>query len=265
MTGQLVRRNSQTQPGGTVTYSVWVWSTVQARNVSASVSASGQAVKQAKFALCPSANGRTCAVGSLPAFQAVELLVTDQIETTALPGNQVTLTVNVQGTADASSSALSPAEATIATVVSQPTTSPAPIDTNPGIGTGVPPPTFPGLPGTTVTPGPISSLFPVVTPSATPSATATGQQPKKHKVTRVTATASSLPLDPRLIGGQVAGLAVLAAAITMVVARLSLRTPQLAAQSASVAGAPPVPEPKAPAPAEIPETPAAETAADKPE
>jgi hypothetical protein len=37
-----------------------------------------------------------------------------------------------------------------------------------------------------------------------------------------------LPLDPRLIGGQLAGLAVLAAAITMAVARLSLRTPQAA-------------------------------------
>jgi hypothetical protein len=37
-----------------------------------------------------------------------------------------------------------------------------------------------------------------------------------------------VPLDPRLIGGQLAGLAVLAAAITMVVARLSLRTPQSA-------------------------------------
>jgi len=54
-----------------------------------------------------------------------------------------------------------------------------------------------------------------------------------------------LPLDPRLIGGQLAGLAVLAAAITMVVARLSLRTPQLAsaAPSGQPAAAPPPPQP----------------------
>ncbi len=221
-----------------MTYSVWIWSTVKARHVTASVSASGQSVRQAKFALCPAARNTTCAIGALPAFQAVEILVTDHIEKAALPGDQVTLMVTVQGESDNSSpQALSPAEATIATVVGQASASPAPIDT----GTTLPPPeSVPGLPSTTVTPGSITSLFPVVTPGATPSA----DQPKrakKRKVTRVTSTASSLPLDPRLIGGQVAGLAVLAAAVTMVVARLSFRTPQPAGQ--------PVP-PGPPAPAE---------------
>jgi hypothetical protein len=57
-----------------------------------------------------------------------------------------------------------------------------------------------------------------------------------------------VPLDPRLIGGQLAGLAVLAAAITMVVARLSLRTPQSAdaGQPVKDGGVPPAgnePEP----------------------
>lgn len=225
-----------------MTYSVWVWSTVEAKNVRATVSASGQGVRQAKFALCPSARGASCAVGSLPAFQAVELLVTDQIQKTALPGDQITLTVNVEGSAD-SSGALSPAEATIATVVGQSSSSPAPIDTEPG----TLPPTVPGLPGTTVTPTGIGSLFPVITPSSTPSSPS-AKPTGNAKVTKVTPTASSLPLDPRLIGGQVAGLAVLAAAITMVVARLSLRTPQVVAQSgaAAVPTAPPAPRDPAP-------------------
>ena len=270
-----MRRNSHTQPGGLVTYSVWVWSTVEAKNVRATVSASGQAVRQAKFALCPSARGATCAVGSLPAFQAVELLVTDQIQTTALPGDQVTLTVNVEGSAD-SSGALSPAEATIATVVGQSPSSPAPIETDPGTGL---PPTVPGLPGTTVAPTGIASLFPVITPSSTPSSPS-AKPSGDAKVTKVTPTASSLPLDPRLIGGQVAGLAVLAAAITMVVARLSLRTPQVAQSgAAAVPTAPPAPRdpappnpappspqnPQNPAPADTPQASADPESADKPE
>jgi hypothetical protein len=84
-------------------------------------------------------------------------------------------------------------------------------------------------------------LFPVVTPSA-PS-TPNPARRENRKVAKAATTASSLPFDPRLIGGQLAGLAVLAAAITMVVARLSLRTPQeLAAQSGQAAAAAP-PEP----------------------
>jgi hypothetical protein len=35
-----------------------------------------------------------------------------------------------------------------------------------------------------------------------------------------------VPLDARLIGGQLAGLAVLAGAVTIAIARLSLRTPK---------------------------------------
>jgi hypothetical protein len=38
--------------------------------------------------------------------------------------------------------------------------------------------------------------------------------------------AATVPLDARLIGGQLAGLAVLAGAVTMAIARLSLRTPK---------------------------------------
>jgi hypothetical protein len=60
--------------------------------------------------------------------------------------------------------------------------------------------------------------FPQVTPSPDPSASST-----PVKVSEVSA---SFPLSTRLVGGQIIGLAVLAAAITIAVARLSLRKPR---------------------------------------
>ena len=51
----------------------------------------------------------------------------------------------------------------------------------------------------------------------------TGRRP--HHINAL-ATSATLPLDPRLIGGQLAGLAVLAGAIAIAIARLSLRSPK---------------------------------------
>jgi hypothetical protein len=245
VTSELVRSDSRTTPGGVVTYSVWFWSTVKARHVTASVSSYGKFVEDQSLSLCPATNGGVCSVGELPANQQFEVLVTDKIGKNASAGEQIGITVNVQGQTDTGGT-LSPAEASVATVLNHPGSSPtSPIGTEPPPGT-IPPPANPepGLPqpGTTVTPGSISSLFPVVTPSSSPpsssSKSSSGQ--KKHGGTKVTTVASSSPIDTKLIGGQLAGLAVLAAAITMVVARLSLRTPQTAAAAAPTgAGAPP--------------------------
>ena len=138
-------------------------------------------------------------------------MITDQVRAAATVGAAITLTVNV----DASS--LSPAEAAVTTVVSQ----------QPPVGGSIPPlppTTLQPIPGNTITPPSLGGLFPTVTPTSSPSAKE--KQKAAGKVTRATQASSALPLDPRLIGGQLAGLAVLAAAITMVVARLSLRTPQ---------------------------------------
>jgi hypothetical protein len=44
---------------------------------------------------------------------------------------------------------------------------------------------------------------------------------------------ATVPLDDRLIGGQLAGLAVLAGAVAMAIARLSLRTPKPPQDNAS--------------------------------
>lgn len=230
MTGQLVQHSSSTRPGGTVTYAIWVWSTVPAGKVTVSASSSARSMKFPRFTLCPSAHGTRCTISRLPANQAFELTVTDQVRHAATAGAAITLTV----TADASP--LSPAEAAVTTVVSK--------STQPPVGNSIPPvpplppTTFQPIPSATITPPGLSGLFPTVTPQASSSSPGRGQHGQSRKATRIAQTSSALPLDPRLIGGQLAGLAVLAAAITMVVARLSLRTPQPAGQAPAAPAAP---------------------------
>jgi hypothetical protein len=211
------------------------------------VSSFGTDVKGQKLSLCPAANGKACSVGELPANQQFELVVTDQIGKNATPGEQIGVTINVQGEAD-TGGALSPAEASVATVLeSSSSTSNPPTGGEPPI--TIPPPTNPdpGIPGTTITPGGLSTLFPTITPSSSPPANGPKSTSKRHSGTKVETVASSSPIDPKLIGGQLAGLAVLAAAITMVVARLSLRTPQAATSSGTTVAAAPPPEPTTPA------------------
>jgi len=82
--------------------------------------------------------------------------------------------------------------------------------------------TISGLSGLGVQPtGNLGAAFPQVSPSPSASgATATAGHGHSTKTIDLSA---GLPLDVRLIGGQVIGLAVLAAAVTIAVARLSLR------------------------------------------
>jgi hypothetical protein len=170
-------------------------------------------MKFPRYTLCPAAHGTKCTIGTLPANQAFELMITDKVRAAATIGAAITLTVNV----DAAS--LSPAEAAVTTVVSQRSHAPVGNSVPP-----LPPTTLQPIPGATITPPSLGGLFPTVTPLASPAAKQKHQQ--SRKAARIAQTSSALPLDPRLIGGQLAGLAVLAAAITMVVARLSLRTAQ---------------------------------------
>ena len=84
-----------------------------------------------------------------------------------------------------------------------------------------------------------SGLFPTVGPAPSPSTSAPlGLPPvKPHKTIRVADAAATVPLDSRLIGGQLAGLAVLIGAVVLAIARLSLRTPKPAEDKG--AGKPP--------------------------
>lgn len=239
VTAQIVQQQSTIWPGGQISYSIWVWSTQPASAVTATATSHGLASGPPTFTLCPAAQNNTCTIGNLATDQAIELLVANPIGTTATVGEQVTLNLTVQG------SGVSPAAAALTASVG--TASPTPSVTP---STSPPPPItapqFPAAPGSTVTPNNLNSIFPVVTPTPALSIT----PPKKGRVTAATPTSSTLPLDPRLIGGQLAGLAILAAAVTLVVARLSLRpatpTAPAAPTEPSAPGAPaspPVPSP----------------------
>jgi hypothetical protein len=86
---------------------------------------------------------------------------------------------------------------------------------------------LPPLPsGAFTSPTDPSGLFPTVSPSSSGSAAASGGATKDPKQSDATTASATLPLDSRLIGGQLAGLVLLAAAIAIAIARLSLRAPR---------------------------------------
>jgi hypothetical protein len=180
-------------------------------------------VSAARFTVCPSARGTVCKVGNLPVGQADELLASVKVGHSATVGKKVTLTATASG--KSASSFHAAASVVIATA---PQVSPSPSSSIPPL-PSLPAPTLPGsvlgLSGTGIGPGNPGNLFPTVTPgaSASPTSPATGSGRNPHRVNAVPASAT-LPLDPRLIGGQLAGLAVLAGAIAIAIARLSLRT-----------------------------------------
>ena len=85
--------------------------------------------------------------------------------------------------------------------------------------------------------GNAAGLFPALTPSANPPAVT--HDPQK---TRTVANTSALPLGAHVIGAQLAGLAVLALAFVLAVARLSLRRRSAPAKAGSAA----LPQPRNP-------------------
>jgi hypothetical protein len=158
----------------------------------------------------------------MPAGMSDELQVSVKVRKSATPGEQVKLTASATATgavgAQASASAVT-------------ITAPAPstsTGTTPPPGSALPPVSLPPLPDLGISPSNPSGLFPTVSPGAStspspsPQATATAGHARVHVVT----AAATVPLSPRLIGGQLAGLVVLASAVGIAIARLSLRAPR---------------------------------------
>src|SRR5262245_42788545 len=185
VTNQLVANSTQTFPGGFVTYSIWVWSTVRTIGVTATLSHKARSQMAPAFIMCPTVNKNTCKLGTLPANRATEMLVTDQGKKTAQPGDPINLTVTING------NSRSPATATVTTMV-----------TKRGNGETILPPLPPVPPvtlvppGAVITPPTLSGLFPTVTPSATPAVTPDNPNSSSSSgnVTRVAQVSSSLPL-----------------------------------------------------------------------
>jgi hypothetical protein len=177
------------------------------------------------FTICQPSGKPTCSVSGLKAGQHIQV----QAELT-VPKDRAgkSVTLDVAGTshqATNSASASDTIQVKSKTPHNSPTPTPTPTtggggNTLPtGTGGGVPPGN--SFPGAGPTPGNLGSAFPPVSPSPNVSPTT----PRQHKQQPVKAIdlSAGLPLDVRLIGGQVIGLAILAAAVTIAVARLSLR------------------------------------------
>jgi hypothetical protein len=221
---QTLGGSNTVDPGTTVHYAIWVWLT-SGTNGSAKIEVDARPSRvNPSFTVCEPTGGSKCTVSGLKAG----LHVQTQAKLRAakdLAGRDITLTVTAT-----SKEAINSATATDKIEVSKPKTkhhssSPTPTPTyNPNAGYG----SYPGsnsgsYPGVSNPYGNLGSALPPVSPSPNVSpSTAAGQQQHQHQV-EVTDLSAGLPLDVRLIGGQVIGLAILAAAITIAVARLSLR------------------------------------------
>jgi hypothetical protein len=176
-------------------------------------------VQDPSFTVCPDASGQTCKLGHVPVGQADELQVRVPVGAKAALGEQVQLIA----TATASTSSFSgSATDVVVTASSGPTTQP----TTSAPGPVLPPVTLPPVAQTGVTPGNPAGLFPTVSPASPATSAPTVPSAKPRKTVRVADVAATVPLDPRLIGGQLVGLAVLAGAVAVAIARLSLRTPK---------------------------------------
>jgi hypothetical protein len=211
---------SQVRAGHKATFVVWVWSAKEA-SYGASVRASIGTAKDVDapgFMICPVPDGTTCRVGNLPVGQVDELETAVDVQSKAALGEQVTLTA-----AASAKGSLSDSGSATDVVVLTPTVSP----TLPGV--TLPPTSLPPIPGTATSPSNPAGLFPTVPPSTSPSTSTPGfprVRPHSGAHPAVAAASATVPVDARLIGGQLAGLAVLAGAIAIAVVRLSLRRPR---------------------------------------
>jgi outer membrane biosynthesis protein TonB len=215
--------SSKVHPGGNATYAIWVWSTGAASNAATVTVTIGQVsdVESPTFTVCAQAKGDACSVGDLLTSQSDELVAAAHVRDTAAAGEKVTLTA----TAKATKADSFDADATI-DVVAASTSTGSGTTTSSGVGDSLPGTSLPTLPDGSFTStggSDPSGLFPTVSPNGSATASSSpGRNGSRH--VDATTVSSTLPLDSRLIGGQLAGLVVLASAIAIAIARLSLRS-----------------------------------------
>jgi hypothetical protein len=215
---QAFNTDAHVRPGGTASYVIWVWTTSKkAKDVKVSLSARHVShVAAPRFTVCPKADGAVCTVGTLPLKQADELKVGVKVHGSASAGGRITLTAKARAAAGATGSR-DKATITIAAA-------PSPTITLPPLPAAtIPAGALPAPPGAATSPTDPSGLFPTVSPSPDSGSGRGTPGGKSPKHLRITTTSATVPLDSRLLGGQIAGLAVLAGAVAVAIARLSLR------------------------------------------
>ena len=209
---------ARVKEGGQARYAIWV-TLVGKVNGTAKIKIAAKPGKLSpSFTVCSTPGGATCSTG-LTAGTAVQLRAA-----IAVPGNAAGthITLTATGTSAQAAASASAAGSVTVTAASTPATTPSDPATDPvGVGAALPgglPPGelssagLPQLPGAVTDP---SVAFPQVSPTPDPT-----PSPDPVHVSEVSA---SFPLSTRLVGGQIIGLAVLATAVTIAVARLSLR------------------------------------------
>lgn len=223
---------AQVAPGGYANFVMWVWAE-QALSTGTDVAVKLSVLNAPTFGspafiVCPpdSSTGNTCTLGLLSTGQADELEAVVEVPTSATAGQQWQMSATVSATPAANGSQfISQATDVVAATTPSPTPTPTitPITsaTTPAASGTVAP-----IAGTSVAPTNPSGLFPTV---GTSSGTGSGNlpSPNAHSALRGNTTAADVPLDARLLGGQIAGLAVLAGAIAIAITRLSLRRQKL--------------------------------------
>jgi hypothetical protein len=239
---QPIATKSGVHPGGTASYAIWVWPAGgAASSVSVTVSAKAAGTGATpRFTVCPTTNGLTCKVGGVSKGSSDELQARVTVpKGTPTKGTQVVLSATAN-----SSDASAPPPASGAVDINakpspSPSPSPTPTPTTPipslgtsGLGATLPagilptvpdstdPATLPELPSPESSPG---GLFPKVTPAPTPSPSPYSALLPNARSVKVTDAAATFPFSTRLIGGEIIGLAVLAAALAIAIARFSLR------------------------------------------
>jgi hypothetical protein len=209
---------SAVDPHTTVRYAIWVWLSSGSGTAKVTLSAKPASLSPA-FSVCAASGTSKCSV-SISTGQSelqAKLAAPDR------PTKRFIVTATATSS-QASNSATASATVDIKPKNPSPSSSPTP---NAGDGGTLPPvgglPSGTTIPGVGVQPsGDLGSAFPQVSPSASAAASSAAAAQHGHQARTVDLSAG-LPLDVRLIGGQVIGLAVLAAAVTIAVARLSLR------------------------------------------
>ena len=219
ITMQTLNNVSAVDPHTTVGYAIWVWLTSGTGGTAKITLSAKPSSVSPTFSVCVPPGKSKCTVGGLNAGQKVE--VQAKLAAPDRPSKHVTLTATATSS-QASNSATASATVDIKPKNPSPSSSPTP-----GAGDGGTLPLAAGLPSGVTIPGlgpspsgDLGSAFPQVSPTASVPGTTAGRH---VHTTRAIAVSAGLPLTVRLIGGQVIGLAVLAAAVTIAVARLSLR------------------------------------------
>ena len=231
-------------PRGTGSYAIWVWPAGGAAS-GVSVTISGKVAGQAvtpKFTVCPTVSGRTCKAGGIAKGASDELQATIAVPS-GTAGKQATLTA----TADSSDAAAPPAASGAIKITAKPSAthspspSPTPTSTSTDTGLGatlpagilptvpsgtVPEATLGALPAPTTSAGSPGGLFPTVSPQPSASPSPYSAVLPDARGVRVTDAAATFPFSTRLVGGELVGLAVLAAALALAIVRFSLRRPR---------------------------------------